>query len=87
MIGYRVTGGAAAAERSTLHLSPHKSPADAIEGVGTEVGYLPPYSPDFNPIVNLWSKVKGKLRSLAARSAEALHEAIGAAATWVRRRR
>jgi hypothetical protein len=32
MIGYWVTGGAAAAERSALHLSPHKSPADAIEG-------------------------------------------------------
>ena len=41
--------------------------------------YLPPYSPDLNPIENMWSKVKNRLRSAAARTAEALGEGIDAA--------
>lgn len=41
----------------------------AIEGVGARLRYLPPYCPDFNPIENLWSKVKSILRSLAPRTA------------------
>jgi transposase len=63
------------------NLTPHKAPGvrEAIESVGAELRYLPPYSPDFNPIENMWSKVKGKLRSLAARSIESLHDAIGIA--------
>jgi len=67
------------------NLSPHKSPAvrEAIEAAGATLRYLPPYSPDFNPIENLWSKVKGKLRSLAARSVETLHDAIGVALATV----
>jgi len=40
----------------------------AIEGAGARLVYLPPYSPDFNPIENLWSKVKQILRSLAPRT-------------------
>jgi transposase len=62
-------------------LSPHKANAvrTAIETVGATLLYLPPYSPDFNPIENLWSKVKGRLRSLAARTVDTLHEAIGRA--------
>lgn len=41
--------------------------------------YLPPYSPDLNPIENLWSKVKGKLRSIGARTVETVHDAVGVA--------
>ncbi|NJR67291.1 MAG: hypothetical protein HC771_21305, partial [Synechococcales cyanobacterium CRU_2_2] len=38
--------------------------------------YLPPYSPDFSPIENFWSKVKAILKTLGARSSEALIEAM-----------
>ena len=48
----------------------------ALEAVGARLLYLSPYSPDFNPIENLWSKLKGYLRAVEARTAEALHEAI-----------
>jgi transposase len=63
------------------NLSPHKATGvrEAIESVGASLRYLPPYSPDFNPIENMWSKLKGKLRSIGARSIESLHEAIGLA--------
>jgi transposase len=63
------------------NLSPHKAPGvrEAIEAAGATLRYLPPYSPDFNPIEPMWSKVKGVLRSLAARSVDALHDAIGVA--------
>ena len=56
---------------------------EAIEAAGAELRYLPPYSPDFNPIENLWSKVKGKLQSLAARGIDTLHDAIADALTTV----
>jgi len=52
----------------------------AIEAVGARLIYLSPYSPDFNPIENLWSKLKGYLRSVEARTLGALHEAITQAA-------
>jgi transposase len=48
----------------------------ALEAVGARLLHLSPYSPDFNPIENLWSKLKGYLRAVEARTAEALHEAI-----------
>jgi len=38
--------------------------------------YLPPYSPDFNPIEQIWAKVKQRLRSAKARTVEALEQAI-----------
>ena len=41
--------------------------------------YLPPYSPDFNPIEQAWSKFKQFLRAAKARTAEALDQAITAA--------
>lgn len=41
---------------------------EAIEAVGARLEYLPPYSPDFNPIENLWSKVKQRLRSANPRT-------------------
>ncbi len=51
---------------------------ETIEATGARLKYLPPYSPDFNPIENLWSKVKSLLRSLAPRTAD---ELLAAAAT------
>ena len=47
-----------------------------IETVGAELLYLPPYSPDFNPIEQAWSKIKQQLRSAKARTLETLHAAI-----------
>ena len=35
----------------------------AVEDAGAKLIFLPPYSPDFNPIENVWSKVKSSLRS------------------------
>ena len=49
---------------------------EAIQAVGASVVYLSPYSPDFNPIEHLWSKLKAHLRSVAARTREALHDAL-----------
>ncbi len=50
---------------------------EAIEQVGASVWYLPPYSPDLNPIEKLWSKVKAWLRRIAARTVAGLIQAIG----------
>jgi transposase len=52
---------------------------ELIEGRGCELLYLPPYSPDLNPIEEAFSNIKGLLRKAEARSREALLEAIGAA--------
>jgi transposase len=41
---------------------------EAIEAAGARLLYLPPYSPDFNPIENMWSKIKQTLRSHAPRT-------------------
>lgn len=51
----------------------------SIEAAGATLLYLPPYSPDFNPIEMIWSKVKRLLRSAAARTVDALHKAFGQA--------
>ena len=63
------------------NLSSHKAAYDAevIQAGGAEVWYLPAYSPDFNPIELMWSKVKGHLRSIAARTKRTLVTAIGKA--------
>jgi transposase len=50
-----------------------------IESTGARLLYLPPYSPDFNPIEQAWSKIKQLLRSAKARSLEALESAIAEA--------
>ena len=52
---------------------------EAIEAAGARLEYLPPYSPDFNPIENMWSKVKQGLKSRAPRTARQLFKAAGAA--------
>ena len=61
------------------NLAAHKGAAvrEAIEAVGAAVLFLPPYSPDFNPIESMWSKVKQFLRHAAARTFDTLVAAIG----------
>jgi transposase len=63
------------------NLSAHKRPQvkRLVESAGATVLYLPPYSPDFNPIEMIWSKVKRLLRTFAARTVDALHDAFGRA--------
>ncbi len=63
------------------NLSAHKGQRirKLIEDRGCEVLYLPPYSPDLNPIEEAFSKVKRLLRVIGARTKEALVEAIGKA--------
>jgi transposase len=63
------------------NLSSHKGShvRQLIEARGCKLLYLPPYSPDLNPIEEAFSKVKALLRSSAARTREALVEAMGAA--------
>ena len=60
------------------NLSSHKVQGvrESIAATGAELLYLPPYSPDLNPIEKAWSKLKGLLRATQARSKEALDEAI-----------
>lgn len=60
------------------NLSAHKSEkAKAmVEAKGCQWVFLPTYSPDFNPIEKMWSKLKAYLRKNAARTQEALEEAI-----------
>ena len=61
------------------NLSSHKGPAvrAAIEAAGARLLYLPPYSPDFNPIEMAFSKLKALLRKAAERTVEGLWSAIG----------
>jgi transposase len=54
-----------------------------LDQSGFAYRYLPPYSPDFNPIEPAWAKVKSGLRGTAARSVEALHQALGPALTSI----
>ncbi len=63
------------------NLSAHKGGRvrEIVEGRGCEVLYLPPYSPDLNPIEEAFSKLKGILRKTEARTREALVEAMGRA--------
>jgi len=49
---------------------------ESIAAVGAKLRFLPPYSPDFNPIEQAFSKIKSGLRSKAARSVDALNDAI-----------
>lgn len=61
------------------NLSSHKGSRirDLIEQRGCELIYLPPYSPDFNPIEEAFAKLKALLRKAEARTHEALIEAMG----------
>lgn len=61
------------------NLGSHKGPGvqAAIEAAGATVRYLPPYSPDFNPIEKAFSKLKAHLRKAAERTRDALWDRIG----------
>ena len=63
------------------NLTSHKGSRvrELIEGRGCELLYLPPYSPDFNPIEEAFAKLKALLRKAEARSREMLIEAMGLA--------
>ncbi len=63
------------------NLSAHKGERvrELVEGRGCGLLYLPPYSPDMNPIEQAFSKLKGLLRKAEARTREALVEAMGRA--------
>lgn len=63
------------------NLSAHKSPVIArlLKAAGATVWYLPPYSPDYNPIELMWSKVKAALRRAEARTYDALVDTIALA--------
>jgi len=61
------------------NLPAHKAAGirDAIEATGATLMFLPPYSPDFNPIENAFAKLKALMRAKAERSIPALWNAIG----------
>lgn len=61
------------------NLGSHKRPAvrEAIQTAGARLLYLPPYSPDFNPIEKAFSKLKALLRKASERTVEGLWNAIG----------
>lgn len=61
------------------NLSSHKGPRvrEMIEAAGASLRYLPPYSPDFNPIENAFAKLKALLRKAAERTISGLWDAIG----------
>ena len=61
------------------NLSSHKVAGvrEAIEAAGATVRYLPSYSPDLNPIEMIFAKLKALLRKIAARTKDALSEAVG----------
>ena len=63
------------------NLPAHKAPRvrALLDRSGFDYRYLPAYSPDLNPIEAIWAKVKAELRRVAARTAEALHRALGPA--------
>ena len=67
------------------NLGAHKSERvrKLLEGRGCQLLFLPPYSPDLNPIEEAFSKIKGALRKARARTREALIEALGVAISAV----
>ena len=71
------------------NLPAHKSAriTQAVEDAGCKLVYLPPYSPDLNPIENMWSKVKASLRETAARTFDALVDGVKNAAACHQPRR
>ena len=66
-----------------LQVHKMKRVRELIEGAGAEILFLPPYSPDFSPIEEAFSKVKAILRRIGARTREALLEATSEALSAV----
>lgn len=69
------------------NLQTHKVKAaiEAVQARGASVLYLPPYSPDFNPIEQVFSKVKNELRRRELRTIASLEEAFGESLDWITR--
>jgi transposase len=67
------------------NLSAHKVAGvqEAIESAGARLLYLPPYSPELNPIEKAWSKLKNILRDIGARSMDALNQAVADALSQI----
>ena len=61
------------------NLPAHKAAGvrEAIEAKGAQLRYLPPYSPDYNPIENAFSRLKAMLRARAERTIDTLWDAVG----------
>jgi transposase len=77
-------------ERDTVfmdNLGSHKSDKvrQLIEAAGAQLRYLPPYSPDFNPIEQVFSKIKTELRRQEHRTIAALEGAFGQSLDWITR--
>lgn len=68
------------------NLAAHKvsGVVEMIEAAGAEAWYLPPYSPDLNPIEKVWSRIKKLLRQAKARSFDHLWRAVGQALGQIR---
>ena len=62
-------------DRLKAHMGPHVR--ELIEAKGARLLYLPPYSPDLNPIEEMWSKVKEHLRSTQPSTHDELIDAMG----------
>lgn len=60
------------------NLGSHRSPAihTAIRRIGAKLAFLPPYSPDLNPIEQVFAKVKHWMRTMQARTIDAIHDHI-----------
>ena len=69
------------------NLSAHKAASirQALAAHGCDLLFLPPYSPDFTPIEQAFSKLKAILRALGARTREALEQAAGVAVEAITR--
>ena len=67
------------------NLAAHKNAdvAEVLQRAGAQLCYLPPYSPDYNPIEQAWSKVKTWLRGVGARTRRKLSRSLNAALTQV----
>jgi transposase len=75
------TGAVVLLDNHSIHKG--KNIEKAIQEAGAELIYLPPYSPDFSPIENFWSKVKSRLRTWRPRTYRALEDALVEAYTQV----
>ena len=69
------------------NLGAHKAAgvAEAIAAAGAQLRYLPPYSPDYNPIELAWSKIKGQLRTAGARTRQKLNRCLRVALQQITR--
>ena len=73
---YQIFGMVLARVMDNLSVHKVKEIKNILELAGIKVIYLSPYSPEFNPIENCWSKIKAYLRNLAARSRDELEKGL-----------